>query len=209
MAKKNHIAIFASGNGSNFEAIAQACTDSKLDARVALLVCDNPDAFVVQRAEKFGVSVFVIQPKNYPTKADYEKEIVSVLKKHDVDLICLAGYMRLVSDVLLNEYEGKIINIHPSLLPAFKGLRAIEQAFEYGVKITGATTHFVDKTIDGGKIIDQIAVPIENSTLEELENRIHTAEHELYIRTIEKVLFKSNIFRNFAKRFKHKNYDSS
>ena len=184
MKQNKNIAIFASGNGSNFEAIAQACAENRLNAQVTLLVCDNPNAFVIQRAKKFDIPIFEFQPKNYVSKAEYETEIVQILKKHDVDLICLAGYMRLVSDVLLNVYENKIINIHPSLLPAFKGLNAIEQAFKYGVKITGVTTHFVDKTMDGGKIIDQVAVSTENYTLEELENRIHTAEHELYIKTI-------------------------
>ncbi|MCL2682753.1 MAG: phosphoribosylglycinamide formyltransferase [Bacteroidales bacterium] len=187
MTPKNQIAIFASGNGSNFEAIAHACAENRLNAKVALLVCDNPDAFVVQRAKKFDIPVFEIQPKNYTTKADYETEIMQILKKYNIDLICLAGYMRLVSDVLLNEYEGKIINIHPSLLPAFKGLNAIQQAFEYGVKLTGVTTHFVDKTMDGGKIIEQVAVSAENCTLEELETRIHAVEHELYVNTIHKL----------------------
>lgn len=187
LTPKNQIAIFASGNGSNFEAIAHACAENRLNAKVALLVCDNPDAFVVQRAKKFDIPVFEIQPKNYTTKADYETEIMQILKKYNIDLICLAGYMRLVSDVLLNEYEGKIINIHPSLLPAFKGLNAIQQAFEYGVKLTGVTTHFVDKTMDGGKIIEQVAVSAENCTLEELETRIHAVEHELYVNTIHKL----------------------
>ena len=183
MTQKKHIAIFASGNGSNFEAIANACFDGRLNADVALLICDKPKAFVIQRAKKFDIPVFEFQPKNYASKILYEGEIVRILKEHDIDLICLAGYMRLVSDVLLDEYEGKIINIHPSLLPAFKGLNAIQQAFDYGVKITGVTTHFVDKTMDGGKIIDQVSIPID-CTLEELETRIHKAEHELYIKTI-------------------------
>jgi len=188
LPKTNKIAIFASGNGSNFEAIARACAENRLNAEVVLLVCDNPKAFVIQRAEKFNIPVFEFQPKNYASKADYEMEIVQLLKKYNIDLICLAGYMRLVSDVLLDEYEGKIINIHPSLLPDFKGLNAIQRAFESGVKVTGVTTHFVDKTLDGGKIIDQIEVPIENCTFEELETRIHTAEHELYIKTLAKFL---------------------
>jgi phosphoribosylglycinamide formyltransferase-1 len=190
MAKHNnkkHIAIFASGNGSNFEAIARACAENRLNAGVALLVCDNPDAFVIQRAEKFNIPIFKFRPKNYASKADYETEIVRILKEYNVNLICLAGYMRLVSDVLLDEYEGKIINIHPSLLPDFKGLNAIQQAFDSGAKTTGVTTHFVDKTMDGGKIIDQVAITIGNSTLEELENQIHAVEHELYVKTIEKL----------------------
>jgi phosphoribosylglycinamide formyltransferase-1 len=180
-----NIAIFASGNGSNFEAIASACAENRLDAKVVLLVCDKPGAYVIQRAEKFGIPIFEFQPKNYASKADYETEIVQVLKKNKVDLVCLAGYMRLVSDVLLNEFEGKIINIHPSLLPAFKGLNAIQQAFDYGVKITGVTTHFVDKTIDGGTIIDQIPVAIDGCNLKELETRIHAVEHVLYVQTID------------------------
>ncbi|MCL2027197.1 MAG: phosphoribosylglycinamide formyltransferase [Bacteroidales bacterium] len=182
------IAIFASGNGSNFEAIAQACANGRLNAEVVLLICDNPNALVIKRAEKFNIPVFKFEPKTYANKAEYETEIVQILKKQTIDLICLAGYMRLVSEVLLNEYEGKIINIHPSLLPTFKGLNAIEQAYHSGVKITGVTTHFVDKTIDGGKIIDQVSVAIDNCELQELEEKIHAVEHELYIQTIKKLL---------------------
>ena len=182
--ERKHIAVFASGNGSNFEAIARACAENRLNAEVAVLVCDNPKAFVIERAKKFNIPVFEFEPKNYASKADYELEIVELLKKHNVDLICLAGYLRLVSDVLLDAYDHKIINIHPSLLPDFKGLNAIKRAFDSGAKTTGVTTHFVDHTLDGGKIIDQVEVPIGNCTLEELEARIHRAEHELYINTI-------------------------
>lgn len=186
--KPHHITLFASGNGSNFEAIAQACADGRLNAEIVLLVCDKPEAYVVKRAEKFNIPVFAFRPKDYASKADYETEIVELLKKNNVDLICLAGYMRLVSEVLLNEFEGKIINIHPSLLPAFKGAHAIEQAFEYGVKITGVTTHFVDKTMDGGTIIEQIPVSTEGLNLQELEEKIHAVEHVLYIQTINQIL---------------------
>ena len=188
MNSKKNIAIFASGNGSNFEAIARACAENRLNAEVAVLVCDNPKAFVIERAKKFNIPVFEFEPKNYASKADYELEIVELLKKHNVDLICLAGYLRMISDVLLDAYNSKIINIHPSLLPDFKGLNAIKCAFDSGVKTTGVTTHFVDHTLDGGKIIDQVEVPIGNCTLEELETRIHTAEHELYIQTLKKFL---------------------
>ncbi|MDR2908057.1 MAG: phosphoribosylglycinamide formyltransferase [Bacteroidales bacterium] len=182
-----HIALFASGNGSNFEAIAQACADGRLNAQIALLVCDKPDAYVIKRAEKFNISVFAFRPKEYASKADYETEIVRLLKEKQVDLICLAGYMRLISDVLLNAFEGRIVNIHPSLLPAFKGAHAIQDAFDYGVKITGVTTHFVDKTLDGGTIIAQIPISTEGCTLEELERKIHAVEHELYIETIKQL----------------------
>ena len=185
MSCKKNIAIFASGNGSNFEAIARACAENRLNAVVAVLVCDNPKAFVIERAKKFDIPVFEFQPKNYASKTDYETEILHLLKKHNVDLICLAGYLRMVSKILLDEYNHKTINIHPSLLPDFKGLHAIKRAFDSGAKTTGVTTHFVDHTLDGGKIIDQVEVPIGNCTLEELETRIHAVEHELYIKTIK------------------------
>ena len=133
------IAVFASGEGSNFEAIAAACKCGRIRARVVLVVCDRPSAHVVERAAQHGIETFAFNPKNYASKADYEREIVARLDYAQVDLVCLAGYMRLLSHVVLDAYEGRIINIHPSLLPAFKGAHAIEQAFEYGVKIYGVT----------------------------------------------------------------------
>ena len=122
-----NLAVFASGTGSNFEAIAQACADGVLDARVALLVCDKAGAPVVGKAQRFGIKTFAFTPKEYASKADYEKDIVRMLDAQKVDLVCLAGYMRIVGDVLLSAYEGRIINIHPSLLPAFKGANAVDQ----------------------------------------------------------------------------------
>ena len=188
MTEKKHIALFASGNGSNFEAIAQACIAGRLNAQIVLLVCDKPDAFVIKRAEKFNIPTFAFRPKDYASKAEFETEIVKRLNENKVEWVCLAGYMRLISDVLLDAYAGKIINIHPSLLPAFKGAHAIQEAFDYGVKITGVTTHFVDQTMDGGKIIAQVPVPTEGLSLEELEEKIHAVEHKLYVETIDKLL---------------------
>lgn len=182
------LAIFASGSGTNFEAIAAACADGRLNAEVVLMVCDKPGALVIERAQRFGIESFVFTPKSYASKADYEKEIVAMLQARNVDLICLAGYMRIVSNVLLNAYRGKIINIHPSLLPAFKGAHAVEDAVAYGVKVYGITVHFVDETLDGGKIIAQRAFPYEGNDPAEVHRLGQKIEHEIYVDTIRKLL---------------------
>ena len=174
------LAVFASGSGTNFEAIVTACERGVLDAEVVLMVCDKPGAKVVERAAAHGVGAFVFAPKQYASKADYEREIVA--------LVCLAGYMRIVGDVLLGAYGGRIINIHPSLLPAFRGAHAIEQALEYGVKVFGVTIHYVDAELDGGRIIAQRAFPYEGDDIGELEAMIHAVEYPLYIETIKKLI---------------------
>lgn len=188
MSVKRKIAVFASGYGSNFEAIVRAAKSGQIDCEVALLVCDKPSAHVVQTAKELGVKSFVFSAKDFSSKQDYEAMIVEQLKAADVELVCLAGYMRIVGEVLLNAYSGRIINLHPSLLPSFKGARAIEQALEYGVKIFGATIHYVDASLDGGKIIAQRAIPYEGRDLEELTAMIHAIEHSLYVETIDKLL---------------------
>ena len=188
MAQKRKIAIFASGNGSNFEAIARAAIGGEIEADVALLVCDKPTAKVVQIAQQLGIDSFVFSAKDYTSKQEFEQEIVNRCNEADVELICLAGYMRLVGETLLEAYEGRIINIHPSLLPAFKGKDAIKQAFEYGVKVYGCTIHYVDNSLDGGKIIAQSAIAYDGNNLDELEQKIHSAEHTLYINTIRELL---------------------
>ena len=182
------IAVFASGSGSNFEAIAAACADGRLAARIALLVCDKPGAPVCGRAERLGIETFVFDPHAYPSKAAFEGEIVRRLDAAGVRLVCLAGYMRLVGETLLGAYGGRIVNIHPSLLPAFRGAHAIEQALEYGVKVFGVTIHYVDATLDGGKIISQRAFGYDGDDIAELEARIHAVEYPLYIETINKLL---------------------
>ena len=188
MAQKRKIAIFASGNGSNFEAIARAAIGGEIEANVALLVCDKPTAKVVQIAQQLGIDSFVFSAKDYTSKQEFEQEIVNRCNEADVELICLAGYMRLVGETLLEAYEGKIINLHPSLLPAFKGKDAIKQAFEYGVKVYGCTIHYVDNSLDGGKIIAQSAIAYDGNNFDELEQKIHSAEHTLYINTIRELL---------------------
>ena len=182
------LAVFASGSGTNFEAIAAACADGRLDAEVVLMVCDKPGAMVVERARRFAVPSFVFSPKDYPSKADYERDIVGKLDELGVDLVCLAGYMRIVGDVLLAAYGGRIINIHPSLLPSFKGAHAVEDAVAYGVKVYGITMHYVNSELDGGKIIAQRAFPYEGSDPEEVHRIGQKIEHELYIETIKKLI---------------------
>ena len=191
------LAVFASGTGSNFEAIADACADGRLDAavvlmdelpEVALMVCDKPGAPVIAKAEARGIPTFVFSPKEYPSKEAFETEIVGLLDAAEVDLVCLAGYMRIVGDVLLRAYEGRIINIHPSLLPAFKGAHAVEQAVAYGVKVYGISIHWVNSDLDGGRIIAQRAFEYDGDDPAEVHRLGQKIEHELYVETISKLL---------------------
>jgi phosphoribosylglycinamide formyltransferase-1 len=183
-----NLAVFASGTGTNFVAIAQACASGVLDARVAVMVCDKPCAPVIERAREFGIQTFVFNPKEYSGKAAYEAEIVKLLDAEKIDLVCLAGYMRIVGETLLQAYEGRIINIHPSLLPSFKGAHAVEDAVAYGVKVYGITIHWVNADLDGGKIIAQRAFPYEGSDPNEVHRIGQKIEHELYVETINKIL---------------------
>ena len=185
---KLRIAVFASGYGSNFEAIAKACQSGELEAEVGLMVCDKPTARVNTLADELGVERLTFSAKDYASKAEYEAEIVERCKALGVELICLAGYMRLVGNTLMGAYEGRMINIHPSLLPSFAGKDAVERAMEWGVKVYGATIHYVDSTLDGGKIIAQRAIPYEGDSIDELMAMIHPLEHQLYIDTIKKLI---------------------
>lgn len=181
------IAVFASGNGSNFEAIARACRQGVLAAEVVLLVCDRPGARVIGRAEGFGIPTFVFDPKAYGSKEEYEGAIVGRLGEERVELLCLAGYMRLVGRVMLEAYGGRIVNLHPSLLPAFPGRDALGQALAHGVKVFGATIHWVDETLDGGEIIAQRAFGYEGRDRDELEPLLHAVEQELYVETLARL----------------------
>lgn len=185
---KTKIAIFASGNGSNFEALVSACRKGIIQAEVSLCVCDKPGAYVTERARRNNISVLELRPKSFSSKEEYEKTILEVLEKERVEWICLAGYMRIIGKVILEAYEGRIINIHPSLLPAFPGVDAIGQALNYGVKVFGVTVHFVDHTLDGGKIISQIAIPYDGEDREILETMVHAHEHALYIQTMSQLI---------------------
>ncbi len=188
MNRKRRIAVFASGEGSNFEAIVGACERGEIPADVVALVCDRPNARVVERAAQHGIDTYAFSPKSFASKADMEQSIVDFLAPKEVELVCLAGYMRIVAETLLSRYEGRIINIHPSLLPAFQGAQAVERAMEYGVKVFGVTVHYVDQTVDGGCIIAQRAIPYEGNDLAELLPMLHAVEHELYPATIARLL---------------------
>ena len=184
-----NIAVFASGNGSNFEAIVRACKENKIEgATVSLLVCDRYDAYALERAKKLDIKPFVFDPKSYSSKKEYEQNILDVLRANDIHIICFAGYMRIVGDTLLEAFPNRILNIHPSLLPSFKGAIAIIEAFEFGVKVFGVTVHLIDNTIDGGTIIAQRAFEYYGDSLEEVEHRIHEIEYQLYLEAINTLL---------------------
>lgn len=174
------IAVFASGSGSNFQALAEAIRDRGINASIELVVCDKPSAYVLERAKHFNIETYTFRPKDYPSREAYEQEIVAKLEQMGIGLIVLAGYMRIITNVLVEPYYGRMINIHPSLLPVFPGINGIGQALEYGVKITGVTVHFVDGGMDTGPIIAQHAVEVQDDDTEEtLGARIHRVEHEL------------------------------
>ncbi|OUS70251.1 phosphoribosylglycinamide formyltransferase [Paenibacillus sp. MY03] len=174
------IAVFASGQGTNFQAIADAVREGKLDVTIELLVCDKPSAPVVERASRAGVDAFVFKPKDYPNREAYETEIVAELTKRGVELIVLAGYMRILTPTIVEPYYGRMINVHPSLLPAFPGVNAMGQALDYGVKVTGVTVHYVDGGLDSGPIIAQVVVPISDGEgIDTLSERIQAEEREL------------------------------
>jgi len=176
-----NIAVFASGRGTNFSAISAAVKKGRLKAHLALLVCDNPKAPVLGRAKKAKVKAVIVQRGDFAGKKDFEAKIIEYLKGHSIDVIVLAGFMRLLSGEFVRHYKGKILNIHPSLLPSFKGTEGIKDAFEYGVRVTGVTVHFVDEELDHGPIILQAPVKIEEGdTLGSVEEKIHTLEHKLY-----------------------------
>lgn len=175
------IAVFASGEGSNFQSLVDAARNGALDASVELLVCDKPTARVVQRAQEASIDCHLFTPKSYPSREAYEAEIIEVLESKEIDLVVLAGYMRLLTSVMVDRYAGRLINIHPSLLPAFAGKDAIGQALDYGVKVTGVTVHFVDGGMDTGPIIAQHPVPVmPEDTAETVSKAIHAAEQQLY-----------------------------
>ena len=185
MSDKFRIGVFSSGNGSNFEAIVKADIPN---VEVSFLLCNIEDAYVLERAKNFSIDSILLPHKNFESRKDFEKEIISRIQDYDVDLIILAGFKRILSPFFINYFEKKIINLHPSLLPSFPGLRAPKQALEYGVKFTGCTVHFVDDGVDTGPIILQGLIEILDSDDEEsLMKKIHEKEHEILPVAIELV----------------------
>lgn len=187
MANKPKIAVFASGNGSNFQAIADSIRQGELQAELALAVTDRPTAFVVERAEKAGIASFAFIPSEYDSKQLYEEMLKEKLQSMGIEWIVLAGYMRLIGPVLLTAYENRIINIHPSVLPAFPGKDAIGQTIASGAKTAGVTVHYVDAGMDTGKIIAQQSFAIGGRGREAVEQKIHAIEHQLYPATLQRL----------------------
>lgn len=181
----NNIAVFASGRGSNFEAIAKQVKAGRVKACLKILVCDQPLAGVLKKAKKFKINTVLLRREDFSDRDSFEDAIIACLKANKIDLIVMAGFMRMLGHKLINAYKDKIINIHPALLPSFKGAHAIKDAFDYGAKVTGVTVHFVDEKMDHGPIILQESLPIrKNDTLASLERRIHQVEHRLYPQAI-------------------------
>lgn len=182
------LGILLSGRGSNFEAIAKNVQSGKLNAEIAVVISNVPNAGGLATAHSMGLNAISLPSKAIP-RADYDRQVVEILQQHEVDLVCLAGYMRLLTSDFVRAFPQRIVNIHPSLLPSFPGLHAQRQALEYGVKIAGCTVHFVDEGLDSGPIILQSAVPVKISDTEEsLSERILSEEHRIYSEAIRLVL---------------------
>ncbi|MFM7364167.1 MAG: phosphoribosylglycinamide formyltransferase [Cuspidothrix sp.] len=172
------LGIMASGNGSNFEVIAQAIADRKINAQIQVLVYNNPTAKAAARAKKWGVETVLLNHRQYKNREKFDHQIVQTLKEYDVQFVVMAGWMRLVTQVLIEAFPHRMINIHPSLLPSFKGVQAVEQALAAKVKITGCTVHLVSLEVDSGEILIQAAVPVlPDDTSETLHARIQVQEH--------------------------------
>ncbi len=174
------LGIMASGNGSNFEVVAQAIEERKLNAKIQVLIYNNPSAKAALRAKNHGLEAVLLNHRDYKKREYFDRKIVQILRQYDVDLVIMAGWMRLVTQKLIDAFPDKIINIHPSLLPSFKGVQAVEQALEAGVKITGCTVHLLRLEMDSGPILMQAAVPVfPEDTAETLHARIQIQEHRI------------------------------
>lgn len=181
-----NIAVFCSGGGTNLQAIIDSQKKGYIKAAIRLVVSDTPGCYALKRAEDSGIKTLVVERKNYKVKKDFEAEIIDTLKKEGIGLIVLAGYMKMLSADFIKAYENKILNIHPALLPSFKGASGIKDAFEYGVKVTGPTVHFVTVDMDAGPVIMQSPVKVtEDDTEESLAEAIHEEEHKIYPRAIQ------------------------
>lgn len=183
------LGVLISGRGSNLRAILEAIDEGRLRARVVLVVSNVPGAPGLDLARAAGVATMVVEHRQFPTRAAFDAALLAALRAHEVDLVCLAGFMRLLGPVMIDGYRDAILNIHPSLLPAFPGLHAQRQALEHGVRIAGATVHLVDTDLDAGPIVAQAAVPVlEDDTEETLSARILVQEHRIYAEAIGRVL---------------------
>lgn len=191
--KKGKIAVFISGRGSNFQAIHDAIRDGKINAEIALVLSNKKDAPGLRIAEERNLETLFLDPKAYPAREDHEKAAIAELRKRDVDLVCLAGYMRILSPSFCDELKYCMMNIHPALLPSFPGLHVQKKALEWGVKFSGATVHFVTADVDMGPIILQAVVPVlQDDTEDTLSERILKEEHKIYPEAV-KLYFEGRI----------------
>ena len=182
------LGILLSGRGSNFEAIAASIAEKRLDAEIAVVVSNRPEARGLERARELGLTAVCVPSKGVE-RQEYDRRVVEVLREHNVELVCLAGFMRLLSGYFIREFPMRILNIHPSLLPSFPGLDAQHQALDYGVKVSGCTVHFVDENLDSGPILIQAVAPVlDGDTADTLSARILKEEHRIYPEAIRLVL---------------------
>lgn len=183
------LGVLLSGRGSNLQAMIDAIRDGRLDARIGLVISNKADAAGLSRAHEAGLDTLVLSHQAFPSRESFDLAMVAALRDRQVDLVCLAGFMRLLSPAFIAAFPGRILNIHPALLPSFPGLDAQRQALEHGVRVTGATVHFVDADLDAGPIVAQAAVPVRDGDTEDLlAARILIEEHRIYPEAIQRVL---------------------
>jgi phosphoribosylglycinamide formyltransferase-1 len=191
-SSSRRIAVLISGRGSNLRSIIDAVAAKQFDAEIAVVISNRPDAAGLERAKKAGIEALVVDHRDktkFPSREDYDRELVKQLQARKVGLVCLAGFMRLLTPAFIDAFPNAILNVHPSLLPAFPGTNAQYQAWEHGVKYSGATVHLVTAELDGGPIVLQAVVPVHNDdNADELAARILEKEHQLYVQAIEIVL---------------------
>ena len=181
MADKKRIAVLASGFGSNLQAIIDQTQNLDINGEIVLVFSNNENAYALQRAKKYGIKSVSFNPGQFESRQKYDKELLALLKNEKIDVIVMAGYLLLVGREIIKEFSNRIINVHPALLPSFKGTHGIKDAFDYGVKVTGVTVHFVEEELDAGPVISQESVIIaEDDTQETLEEKIHKIEHKIY-----------------------------
>ena len=181
-----NIAILASGSGSNAQAIVDKAAAGVLDVNVCCIICNRPGAGVIKRAAKAGIACVVLDHKAYPDRKSYDSAVVQHLQEHGAELVVLAGYMRLLTPVFLEAFAGRVINIHPALLPSFPGVHGGADAITYGVKVSGCTVHFVEEKVDSGPVLIQAVVPVNAGESEDdLMSRIHVMEHRIYPQAIQ------------------------
>lgn len=186
MSKDITLGVLASGRGSNFQAIIDSINSGFLDAQIAVLITDNPDAYAIERAKSNNIETLVLKPRDFSDKDTFYSHIGGELKTRGVELVILAGFMRVVGKALIDVFPNRIMNIHPALLPSFPGLHGQKQAVDYGVKISGCTVHFVDEGVDTGSVIIQAAVPVyADDTEESLSERILKQEHKIFPQAIK------------------------